>query len=85
MAHDKATSILGYVAQITFYVPDEVARRLRREAKRAGKSLSAYLTEVVTDERTSRAFPEGFLELEGSCRGTLQRPDDPPPEELESP
>lgn len=33
--------ILGYVAQITFYVPDEIARRLRRDAKRAGKRRRA--------------------------------------------
>jgi hypothetical protein len=81
MAHRAVASILGYVAQITFYVPDELARLLRRDAKRSGKSLSAHLTELVSGKGASRGFPDGFFELQGSCRGTLERPDDPPPEE----
>lgn len=85
MAHWAVASILGYVAQITFYVPDAVARRLRRDAKRAGTSLSAYLTQLVSDPGPGPAFSDEFFALQGSCRGTLQKPDDPPPEEPEAP
>lgn len=84
MAPLEVPRILGYVAQITFYVPDEIARRLRRDAKRAGKSLSAHLTELLSGRSPSREWPEAFLDLQGSCRGSLQKPDDPPPEELDS-
>jgi hypothetical protein len=69
------------VAQITIYVPDEVARRLRQAAKRAKKSLSAYLTEVASGRCEKRAWPKWFFELQGSCRGTLKAPEDLPPEE----
>ena len=85
MAHRAVASILGYVAQLTYYVPDGIARRLRPDAKRAGKSLSAYLTQLVSDQRPGPAVSDEFFTLQGSCRGTLQKPDDPPPEELEAP
>lgn len=78
----KYTSILGNVAQITLYVPDAIAKKLRADARRAKKSLSAYVTELAAGSR-ERGFPKWFLELEGSCRGTLVVPDDPPPEEAD--
>ena len=73
--------ILAYVAQITIYVPDDVAKRLRQAAKRSGKSLSAYLTEAAAGRREARTWPEWFFDLQGSCKGTLVAPEDPPPEE----
>lgn len=69
------------MAQITIYVPDDVARRLRQAARRAKKSLSAYLTELASGRLEPRAWPKSFLELEGSCRGTLKAPQDLPPDE----
>jgi hypothetical protein len=74
--------ILANVAQITLYVPDAVAQKLRADARRAKKSLSAYVTELARG-RPSTSFPDWFLELEGSTRGTLVHPDDPPPDEPE--
>ena len=75
--------ILPYVAQISIYLPDDVARRLRSAARRAKKSLSAYLTELASGGCERRTWPKWFLDLQGSCRGTLKAPDDPPPEEPE--
>jgi hypothetical protein len=70
------------VAQITIYVPDEIAKALRREARLAKKSLSQHLTELATGPRNKAAsWPKGFFELQGSCQGSLEIPDDPPPEE----
>ncbi len=71
------------MAQITIYVPDEVARQLRRRAKEAKQSLSAYLTGLAAGDRPGSAWPEGFFDLQGSCKGTLKAPDDPPPNERE--
>jgi hypothetical protein len=79
----KYTSILAYVAQITLYVPDDIARKLRADARRAKKSLSAYVSELAAGKREP-GFPKWFLALEGSARGTLVVPDDPPPDELEA-
>lgn len=78
----KYTSILANVAQITLYVPDAIARKLRADARRAKKSLSAYVSELAAG-RKERGFPKWFLELEGSCEGTLVIPDDAPPDEPE--
>jgi len=69
------------VAQITIYVPDDVARRLKREARQAKKSLSQYLTELASGKKARTGWPAGFFELQGSCRGALELPEDPPPEE----
>ena len=79
----KYTSILANVAQITLYVPDVVAKKLRADARRAKKSLSAYVSELAAGRR-ERGFPKWFLELEGSCKGTLVVPDDSPPDEPEA-
>ncbi len=70
----------GAVAQITIYVPDEIARRLRSAARRARKSLSAYLTGVASGRKERRSWPKWFFALQGSCRGTLKVPDDPAPD-----
>jgi hypothetical protein len=80
LAQSKYPSILGNVAQITLYVPDAVARKLRADARRAKKSLSAYVSELAGGRR-ERSFPKWFFELAGSCRGTLVVPDDAPPDE----
>ena len=69
------------MAQITIYVPDEVARRLRSAARRAKKSLSAYLTEIASGRNERRKWPKWFFALQGSCRGTLKVPEDPAPDE----
>jgi hypothetical protein len=69
------------VAQITIYVRDDIARRIKREARRARKSLSAYLIELAIGEKRGAPWPSTFFELQGSCRGTIREPDDPPPEE----
>lgn len=69
------------MAQVTIYLPDEVARDVRARARRAGKSLSAYLTELARGRTAARddAWPKDFLELLGSWEGAFPIPDDPPP------
>ena len=79
LALSKYTRILGYVAQVTIYVPDEVARRLRREARRAKRSVSAYIVDLVQRRGGQGAWPSEFADLFGSCQ--LPAIDDAPPEE----
>jgi hypothetical protein len=69
------------MAQITVYVPDGVARKIRRDAARAKKSLSAYVSDLAARRRRRKAWPDAFFALQGRCRGSLVVPDDPPPEE----
>jgi len=66
---------------VTLYVPDAVLRKLRADARRAKKSLSAYVAELAAGRSRHRGFPRSFLDLQGSCQGTLVPPEDPPPDE----
>jgi hypothetical protein len=81
LARDNAERIIGNVAQVTIYLPDALARRLRREARRARTSLSAYVAQLAGRRPPSERWPEWFLGLQGSCGGSLAIPDDPAPEE----
>jgi hypothetical protein len=71
------------MAQVTIYLPDEVARDVRARAKRAGKSLSAYITELARGRAQAKGgegeWPQEFWRLFGSWEGPFPLPDDPPP------
>ena len=56
-------------------VPDDVAETAKSRAKAAGKSLSAYLADLVVNE-VAGDWPEGFFEeVVGGWKGDrLERP-----------
>jgi hypothetical protein len=68
------------MSQLTIYLPDEVARRVQGAARRARKSVSAYVASLVDparkkpDQRRKR-----LLALYGSWEGTAPALSDPPP------
>ncbi len=67
--------------QLHLYVPDEVAKRLREQAKTRKMSLSKYLAEIVQRE-TPTGWPEGYFEeVVGSWVGDFEEPEDLPLEE----
>ena len=67
--------------QLHLYVPDEVAKRLREQAKIRKMSLSKYLAEIVQRE-TPTGWPEGYFEeVVGSWVGDFEEPEDLPLEE----
>ena len=70
------------MAQVTLYIPDEVATRIKREAKRSGQSLSAYMTELAKREVAPAQWPASFLKLFGSWEGDFDIGDDPPPDDI---
>jgi hypothetical protein len=47
--------------QLHLYVPDEVAETAKARAKAAGKSLSAYLADLVVNE-VAGDWPEDFFQ-----------------------
>lgn len=71
------------MAQITLYVPDEVADRIKREAKKAHKSVSAYVTELASKQISRRAWPARFTSLYGSWKGDFPTPEDAPPADVD--
>ncbi len=61
--------------QLHLYVPDDVAETAKSRAKAAGKSLSAYLADLVVNE-VAGDWPDGFFEeVVGGWNGKpLERP-----------
>jgi hypothetical protein len=70
------------MAQVTIYLPDELAERVRGRAKRLKMSMSAYLADLVEKDARPSRWPRGFDALYGSWKGTFEEPEDPPADEL---
>lgn len=65
--------------QLHFYVPEEVAEKLRQRAEAEGLSLSKYLATVVSQE-VAEGWPDGYFEeVLGSWVGEFPVTDDLPP------
>lgn len=63
------------MSQVTIYLPDDVERELRAAARKAGKSFSAYLTELATRRRKpKKGWPRAFLATFGGWEGDLEEP-----------
>jgi len=68
------------VAQLTLYLPDDLAQLLRHDAQRAHKPLSAYLLELIEVHARPQPWPAEFVALLTTGEpGSLEVPDDPPP------
>ncbi len=67
------------MAQVTIYLPDPIAKRLRAASRKAKKSLSAYVADLLQPGARPSGWPVGFFELAGST--SIEAPDDPPPAE----
>ena len=79
----RDTYTLTGMAQVTVYLPDRVAMAVKQRAKRAGKSLSAWLAELLEREAVTRKWPRSLLDVLDHGRGDLIVPDDPPAEDPE--
>lgn len=71
------------MAQLTLYIPDDLEADLREGARRAGKSVSAYVVDLTRRSLRPACWPEGFAELGGSWEGEFPAIQDPPPEPVE--
>jgi hypothetical protein len=70
------------MAQLNLYVPDELAERLRREAKTAGLSLSRYVLSLLQLDRADshRHFLDSLC---GFLTEDMEEPQDAPPEPVD--
>ena len=64
------------MSQLTIYLPEAVLRKLRAGARRAKKSVSAYVTDLLERRDRPAEWPETFRALYGSCRGALPEIED---------
>lgn len=76
------------MAQLTIYLPDDVEKKVRQDARRAKKSVSAFIADLATTKKESRgsdaAWARQVAKLYGSWEGRFPEIDDPPPDEPES-
>ncbi len=72
------------MAQVTIYMPDPVERAVRRAAKRARKSVSAFLTDLARAHVRPTAWPPGWADLYGSWVGELPPVEDDAPEPVDA-
>jgi hypothetical protein len=73
------------VPQLNLYVPEDLASRLKREARRAGLPLSRYVVSLLSAGGKS-AWPRGYFEKTcGFLREDFPEPDDQLPEPVEIP
>ena len=62
------------MAQLHFYIPDEVAEKIKIKAKHAHLSVSKYLAELVKRE-VGNQWPENYFDNFGKWEGErLERP-----------
>ncbi|MDJ0757176.1 MAG: hypothetical protein QNJ45_26830 [Ardenticatenaceae bacterium] len=62
--------------QLHFYVPDEVAEKIREEARNANMSVSKYLATIIQKEIHLEWPANFFSEVVGGWQGEpLTRPD----------
>jgi hypothetical protein len=58
------------MSQLNFYVPDEIEEQIKRAAKKEGKSISAFLSELVKSKFKPKTWSDGFFsELAGGWSG----------------
>ncbi len=77
------------MAQLTIYLHDEVEKKVRLEARRAKKSVSAFITELATKNKkegrpSNAGWARQVAKLYGSWVGPFPDIEDPPPDEPES-
>jgi len=71
------------VAQLNVYVSDDLATRLKREARRAGLPLSRYVLTLL-DTRRGSGWPAGYFEKKcGFLEEDIPEPKDELPEPVE--
>jgi hypothetical protein len=73
------------VAQLNLYVPEDLAERLKREARKARLPLSRYALSLLSTSRESD-WPTGYFETAcGFLREDFPEPEDQVPEAVEVP
>ena len=67
------------MSQLNFYVPDEIEEQIKKAAKKEGKSISAFLAELVKSKFKQKTWSDDFFsELAGGWKGDfpdIERPE----------
>jgi metal-responsive CopG/Arc/MetJ family transcriptional regulator len=71
------------MAQLTIYMPDDLASQVKRAAEKAGKSVSKFLAEMARSRLRPSRWPRSFVELSGRGLEGFPEIEDPVPDEVE--
>lgn len=77
---------MSYMGQLTIYLPDDLEKNVRRNARRARKTVSAYIASLAKHEepKDKNGYPIGFWDaFAGGCPGlkeAIPPRDQTPPE-----
>ncbi len=73
------------MAQVTLYLPDKLAGRLRQAARKSGQSVSAFVTALAEREFSPGKWPGSLERLYGGWEGAFTVGPDAPPDHVELP
>ena len=73
------------MAQVTLYLPDEIAGRLKEAARESGQSVSAFVTALAVRKLSPGGWPPSFERLYGKWEGDWIVGPDAPPGHVELP
>lgn len=75
------------MAQMNFYVPDEIEEKIKKEAKKNGKSVSTYIAELVKKHINGQSnWPKGYFEsIAGKWVGDFPEIEELPEQERDWP
>lgn len=57
------------MGQVTLYLPEKVEELMKKQAKKNGKSVSSFVTELLEQKLTPKKWSEGFLKVCGTWEG----------------
>ena len=66
------------MAQLNVYVPEELGKKIKKEAKREGKSVSAFVLAAVRSKIEPTQWNPEFLGTFGSWKGEIPKIKDLP-------
>ena len=71
------------MGQLTIYLPEATEKAVKAAARRAKKTVSAYLADLAIAKAPAR-WPAGYDKVLGSWAGRFPDLDDPPPDDVET-
>lgn len=57
------------MGQVTLYLPAKIEKIVKKEAKKAHKSISAYVAEILNNKLAPKKWSQNFLKVCGSWEG----------------
>ena len=76
--------IFEHMGQLTIYLPDATEKSVKAAARRAKKTVSAYVADLAGKKPPPARWPKGYAKVLGTWEGRFPQLDDPPPDDVGS-